>query len=755
MIAAPSTLTVDGTNPGAGVPSQISNGSFGPAEGGNIIIRAGNVALAGDALVGSAASGAGGGGKVTIDSSGDIAIDGSLAQLTGAGVFAQTSGSGNAGSIIMNARNITLLDGGQVNAATSGSGAAGAVHLSASGMLLLDGTGQNALGALSSIVADSGTPGGGNSGLGPGGPITINAENITLRGDAFIRSYAFGDGPAGAVTLNAAASITLDGTLATVSGAFVSAGTQGSGNAGLVTMNAQTIGLAGVADIDTDTFGTGASGTVQMTATGMLLVDGTGQNAFGSPTYISSGDKYSGSGPSGFVVISAGTVALRGSASISADNTGDGNGGGVTVNAAGNLVIDGSLAAAATSAYISAQTGGAGNGGSVLVTAQNITLRNGGQIDTDDFGAGTGGDVTVHALVSLLLDGSGPQIAATYISADLGGTGNAGSVNVSAGTIGILSTATISSSVYGSGRGGDVSVTAQGALQISDPADEPFGTGVFAQTNPGSTGNAGRITVQANEIDMTTEGAISSASLGTGNAGSIALTVTGPVRLDGSVGVTSETAPGTTGAAGNIAINAGALTMSNGATIVSTDQGSGAGGNVTLTASGPVAISGAATGLSTNTSASGNAGTLTITAPSLSLSGGAEISGNTYGAGQGGNVLVTVNGPLTIDGAGAPGGGTGISSATMGAGDAGSVTVRAGSIQLLDLGGINAITDSSGNGGDVSVTATGNISISNATNIPLGAGIAAQANQGSSGNAGEVQVVADSLTIGVRRIAIQ
>ena len=117
--------------------------------------------------------------------------------------------------------------------------------------------------------------------------------------------------------------------------------------------------------------------------------------------------------------------------------------------------------------------------------------------------------------------------------ANPGSTGNAGTVSVSAGTLSITNSGLISSSTSASGNGGSVTVSVAGGLTI-DGAMTPFFTGITSQANPGSTGNAGTVSISAGTLSITNGGEISSSTFGFGNGGDVDVTVADGVTLSGT-----------------------------------------------------------------------------------------------------------------------------------------------------------------------------------------------------------------------------
>jgi large exoprotein involved in heme utilization and adhesion len=324
-----------------------------------------------------------------------------------------------------------------------------------------------------------------------------------------------------------------------------------------------------------------------------------------------------------------------------------------------------------------------------------LNVVNGGQITTGTIGgAGNAGDVSVDVTGRLTIDG-GSISSSSNPYPGLTSIGNAGNVAVKAAELEIVNGGIISTNTSTSGKGGTVKVT-------------------------------------ASTLTISRNGAIVSNTFGSGTGGSVSVTVDGQLTIDGTApanlltGIATNSEAGSTGSAGDVTVRAGSLSLVNGGEI-----SSGA-----LAASDNLLAS------------TGNAGQVIVAAGTLSIASNGAIVGNTFGSGTGGSVSVTVDDQLTIDGA-SGGGFTGIASnAELGkTGDAGSVTIRAKALTIARNGEIASNTFGAGNGGSVSVSVAGQLTIdADSADTRFLTGIDAQANAGSSGNAGAVRVSAGSLT---------
>ena len=208
-----------------------------------------------------------------------------------------------------------------------------------------------------------------------------------------------------------------------------------------------------------------------------------------------------------------------------------------------------------------------------------------------------------------------------------------------------------------------------------------------------------------------------------GSGQSATLTPTGFGSL-GQIGLTNNSTLRTSGnPSGTVFIRGGQLTMVD-ALIVSNTLGSvnGPATSVDIGIDGTVAISGNF-GLFSTTEGSGNAGAISLQVGKLTLTGGAiNASSIAPGTGNGGNVTVTATDSVTISG-------SGIITQTNGSGNAGSIDVQAPRVLLTGGGTISASapTPTTGNGGNVTVTATDSVTISGQTTSGFSSGITTSA----------------------------
>jgi filamentous hemagglutinin family protein len=650
-------------------------------------------------------------------------------------------------------------------------------------------------------------------GSGDGGTITIKAESVTIAEGGIVQTSTDGVGRGGDILLDVGGALVIAGDPDLLDGWYSGIATANSplnvGVAGNITVHADSVTLVDGGHIDTSTSGFGNSADINIDVTGALEIHGNFL-----PTGISA-DSFGGfdesdGGYAGRITISADSVEIdRGYISSSA--VGSANGGGVVIEAAGAVVINGDPSSFdktgifADNTGIFFDTGGyndeywaSGNAGEIAITAGSVTIDT-GQITTTTFGSGKGGDVAISAVGAVVITGNPNSTYGTGIFADsqqfmdFEATGDAGSIIIDAGSITIdrlaqVSTSTadsgaggdvivdadsimltnggqIVSSTFGSGDGGNVTVHATQALAIHGDPDSLGPTGIGADSLPGSSGDAGNVTVSAGSVAIDATGAISGTTFGSGRGGDITLNVAGALAITGDpdseygTGIAASSASSIMGGdAGEIAVSADSITLTDSARIVSLTFGSGNGGNITIDTTRALEIHGGANALSptgvsadSEAGATGDAGKVTIRAGSVAIDGiGGIISSATSGSGRGGDVSVSVVGALTITGDPDSGLLTGISAGTessMMGGDAGQVTVNADSITLADSAQISSATFGSGNGGSVTVYATGALEVHGSGNALGTTSITANSATGATGAAGNVAITAGSVTI--------
>ena len=550
-------------------------------------------------------------------------------------IRAQVSGFGTAGTIDIQAQNMTLTNGSQINTissgqsvggsimvaadtlsivgsvietSTSGSGAAGNINVTSNNLSI---TGSSSFQA-SGILAESGFAGSnGETFTGRGGDINVGAQQLTLTDGGEISATTFGPGQGGNVFVNSN-NITISGLssfdnnpgiVVFQSGILASSqlpGNQGAGGqGGNITVSANSLQISNNGLISASTVGSGGSGNVTVNASSILL-DGTGAML---PTGIAATTSYQTGGKGGDISIAAGSLQVLGGAEISAATAGGGSGGNISVTG-GSVLVSG------VNSIITAQTTGAegGPGGNLRFNVISLSVVNGGQISASTAGSGQGGSITIAAN-QVTVEGSLSSIVAetTGLNTTVTDTPNIEDVSV---TLNVQSTvdSRLTASLNDPGgdnvilfNTGDAAGTNLTDTTFSDSGATPISggvapyTGTFQPAIPLAVFTSGT----ANGIwDL----AIGNVGFGRNSATleSASLTVNGQqfaatnlpeligshLTVDVLVNVTLPVIQTQVkaGAGGSIQINAGTVSLSNGGTVSASTSGDGAAGSLNVQA---------------------------------------------------------------------------------------------------------------------------------------------------------------------------
>jgi large exoprotein involved in heme utilization and adhesion len=281
---------------------------------------------------------------------------------------------GGAGSSVVSAPRIMVTDGARIDTSTRGRGPeGGSITVTASDTLTLTGGAR-----ISSASLGRGDP----------GRIAVTTPRLTLADRGRISTETSGDGNGGDVTVQAGSLILMNG--------------------------AQISGSSGITNGPFFSVGAGRSGTVTVTATEPVLLTGQGTGLF---------TRTAGSGKGGDIIVQAPRVSLADGATISAESTGLGNAGNITLTLGDSFVsTHASIVTRATLAdggniqikapnflrlrdsAITAEEGGGTTtvGGNISIDPQFVPLQN-NQIVANAF-AGQGGKISIQAQQVFLAD---------------------------------------------------------------------------------------------------------------------------------------------------------------------------------------------------------------------------------------------------------------------------------------------------------------------------------------------------------------
>jgi filamentous hemagglutinin family protein len=483
----------------------------------------------------------------------------------------------------------------------------------------------------------------------------------------------------------------------------------GTGRSGDVTVSsAGDLSLTN-SRIESDTKGTDAAGNVSLTSPGLIRFDNsqiasstTNSGQAGNIT-LTAGQGIdlanrstlsaltTNAGQAGDITLNAPTVTVSGNAEISAATQGSGGGGTLTVNAPTAVNL---LRQQGTSPVLSVEASGAGQAGDIVINTANLTLADQARITATATATAT----TTEGGGSITLNASQMNLAGIVgVFAETQGQAPAGTLRLNPYAtdttlaVNLASQSQISAATSGSGRGGDLILTAPEAITLS-------GAGKLA-VETSSSGNAGNISITTGQLTLQDRVQLSASSSGSGKAG-------------------------------NLSIAANTISLSQEAQVTSNTTGSGAGGNITLTSGQTLSLT-SGSSLSALTTGAGKAGDIRLTSPTITLAGNAQVSAATSGSGAGGTIAI--NATTAIDLAPVHNESPVLSVETNGAGKAGDIVISTPRLTV-------------GNNARITATAT-----ATATSLEGGGSITLNASQlnvgGTVGVAAETQGQAPAGTL--------
>jgi filamentous hemagglutinin family protein len=349
--------------------------------------------------------------------------------------------------------------------------------------------------------------------------------------------------------------------------------------------------------------GAKTGGNITVNATDRIFADGTAPDLVSvtanGPVFSSvSGivNETVGTGNGGKISLYAPSVTVQNGASMMSRAFTSGMGGDILINAKTLNISSASKILGDIFSIVGTSAAGAGHGGNIFLNVQDMALIDGGVLAALTIGAGASGDITVNA-DTVRLRGLSPISSASSLSVpSLGGTGKAGNLLINTRTLAISEGAFISSSSFGPGNAGSITINASESFDIAgfkqkkgnyqtglssavSPPLEPYKS-LFHLRDDNATGSSGDVTVNTQTLRIADRGYIVVENTGSGTAGKLQVNAD-RIELK-NAGFLS--AGSLSGQGGNIMIHADTLQLRNLGKIYTSSLGSGNGGNIDITA---------------------------------------------------------------------------------------------------------------------------------------------------------------------------
>jgi filamentous hemagglutinin family protein len=710
--------------------SAILASTQGSSSPGDIDVTAKTVQLNG-ALINASTNGPAPGGSITLRGNQKISL---IDSSVGTNAQSFELDGGNAGRIQF-VSPVIDLQGSVLTSSTLGGGRAGAI--------ILEGASINLGASPFSMPFDVGTDVLAHTeGTGSGGNIIIRgfqgegsrADSVALSGFTQVLTETIGtfgnEGDAGKITIDAAHLSISDSTR------VGSESRSSAGDAGSIHLTVDEVTVSqSLISTSTDGFGNAGAVTIQGLASPALSVhiDGSGSGIFTDTE---------GTGAGGSIFVNANSVTLQNGGTLSVATSGT-----APTARGGTITVEGNRVQLNSAATITAATSGPANAGEVLVRSDTFSINEGATISAQSTGSGNAGNVTIQGHASpadsAVISGFDENFNPSGIFTDTQATGAGGNIHISAKSIALQDSGTLSATTSGT-----ASTATGGAIMIDAETLSMDGATITAETGADNTGRAGNVTISAKTIETANFSFITTVSKGIGQAGDISLKATDRISLIDSF-VNSDTFPSLTstkaGDGGLIHLHAPMIDLQS-TLLGAVTTGAGNAGNLLLEAQ-QLNIQASEFGkpfntgseLKAQTQSSGNAGAITIrglggegsSADIVTLTDASRLSSRTSDTGDAGNISIAAA-QLTLSE------GANLSSSTeSGIGTGGSINLFAESFTIQTGGTLLATTsgtDTTATGGSITVKATDQVIMTSGASIT--------ANSTGPGDAGDISIKA-------------
>jgi filamentous hemagglutinin family protein len=456
-----------------------------------------------------------------------------LADVTVDNAIADVRGNGGAGSIFITAQSLSLADGAQLDTSTTDRGNAGNIIINARERISFEG-----FSAAFSIVE--------REGIGNGGTIRLSTNSLALSSGSQLITSSLGQGNAGNIIIEARDRVSLNGLNSDLenfnepdsilgSGILSSVEVGGIGNGGTIRLSTGSLSLTNGGQIVTSSRGQGNAGNIVINARERVSLDGLSPNRRDLPSAIFSTVESGGVGNGGTIRLSSGSLSLTNDGQLATSSRGQGNAGNIVINAREQVSVEGvSTNNGISSAVLSSvEVGGIGNGGTIRLSTDSLSLTNGGQLITSSRGQGNAGNIVINAREQVALDGFSQDRGTSLFSSVLSAVepeaiGNGGTIRLSADSLLLTNRGVIATASLGQGGdAGDIVIDVRGRLQAENSRIT-----AEAEANRATGGN---IEIQAQDVRFSGDSdIISSVERGRGRGGDIMLRADSITSLDDS-----------------------------------------------------------------------------------------------------------------------------------------------------------------------------------------------------------------------------
>jgi len=660
-------------------------GATGVGKGGDVSIDAGSLSVAIFSKLSSSTVGQGNAGNVNIKVEGLASFDLFSLALSDVGSQLDPSGIGNSGIVNIKAGNLSVTRDSNLSSSNFGQGNAGDVNIK---------TFESALLGSGSFIATEN-----HSKVGNAGNITIDAGSLSVKDSSFLSSVVYGQGNAGNIDIKASDVV----SVVKASSIYTNAATTGTvSNAGNITIDAGSVFITDSAKLSSGISGQGNAGNIDIKASGQI--------SFARQSLVSSSVGLNTVGNGGNVTINASSVSITDGSILSTGTSGRGNAGNIDIQSIGKVTF-----ASESKAFTTVGDKAVGNSGSVTINANSVEVIDGAALQSDTFGKGNAGNISIKASDQVSFDRKG--LASTGVNGTKA-IGNAGNVTIDAKSV-TVNDAGLSSSTFGHGNSGNINITATEKVLFANDGNAFIAVGFRA------VGNAGDVNVSAPSIFVMARSKLSSSTLGQGNAGSVTIAATDKISfVNGSA--SSAVLVSAIGKAGTVTLKAPSISLEKMSALTSSTDGQGNAGDIIIKATDAVVFNASVASSTVNPDAIGDGGSIKIEAPSVFVTDGFGLTSTTFGKGNAGNITIAAD-SIVLNSVGI------FANTNSNHFKGGNIEISSQTLEILNGATISTSTSSSGNAGLINILLTRSLNLDGQNTL-----ISAQTTETSSGKGGSI-----------------
>ena len=437
--------------------------------------------------------------------------------------------TGNAGDIRISTGSLSVTNGSQLAAVTAGRGNAGNIIIDARDTVSFEGVGADGFrsGALSFVQQGA---------VGRGGNVEITTGSLLVTNRAVLRASTAGQGDAGNIIINARDTVSFLNDSPALS--VIAEGAVGNG--GNIYVTTGSLFLTNGSQLDTSVFrrGRGNAGNIIVNARDTVSLEGTSADGERASTLYSEVDR-GGVGNGGNVIVTTGSLFATNGGRLQANTDGQGNAGNVSVTARDMVRFDGtSRDGRIVSGALSNVTGNAvGTGGNVEITTGSLFATNGAQLRANTDGQGNAGNVIVNARDMVRFDGAsrdGRFVSAARSNVTGNAVGQGGNVEITTGSLFVTNGAQLDASTEGQGSAGNIIINARDHVSFQGVSpDGEYASAAFSRLEERAVGNGGNIEITTKTLSVSDGAQLQAETLGQGNAGNVIINASESVSVDG------------------------------------------------------------------------------------------------------------------------------------------------------------------------------------------------------------------------------